>query len=169
MGECHKQIRSGWLDRVSRILAGFSAFVLLAMMGVTFVGVVMRYAFNAPILGNNEIVQLLAVALVMLALPYATQTEAHVRVDVFDRMIGRWGRFAGDVVSRGLTILVFCFLARRAWLKALDAAEFGDATNMLGLPIWPLYGLITLGFALCTVVLALQIVARLQQGARAYD
>lgn len=46
----------------------------------------------------------------------------------------------------------------------LDAREFGDATNMLALPIWPFYGLMALGLALTVVVLLIQIVLLLVSG-----
>ncbi|MEZ5767213.1 MAG: TRAP transporter small permease subunit [Paracoccaceae bacterium] len=72
----------------------------------------------------------------------------HIRVDVLDEAIGAWGRFAGDVLTRGLAVFVLVKLALRSWRQAGDALEFGDATNMLSIPLWPFYGLIVLGAAL---------------------
>ncbi|MEC7760666.1 MAG: TRAP transporter small permease [Pseudomonadota bacterium] len=140
-------------------LATISGVLLIAMMGVLAVDVVMRYGFGAPMLGSNEIVQLLALGVVMGALPYCTQGDGHVRVDVFDGMIGAVGRFIGDVTSRGLAIFAFVVLFRRAVLKALDAAEFGDTTNMLNLPLWPLYAILAAGIGLCALVYVDQLVA----------
>lgn len=128
------------------------------MMCVTFAAVVMRYLFNAPILGGNEVIQLLSVAVVFLAMPYATQTEAHIRVDVLDHVIGPYGRLIGDILSRCISIVVLSFLVHRMWLKVLDSMEFKDATNMLSIPIWPFYGLILLGMALFVVLLVTQII-----------
>lgn len=147
-------------------LAALSVAALLIMMAVTFVSVVMRYLFNTPLLGNNEIVQLMAVSLAMLAMPYATQTDAHVRVDILDARIGRYGRFLGDILSRCLAGYVLIVLTYRAWLKMLDAARYGDATNMLQIPIWPFYGLIVAGMALYVLVLGLQLLELLKAGPR---
>ena len=152
------------LDRSSRALAALSVVTLIWMMGVIFVAVLMRYALNAPILGANEIVQMSSVALVMLALPFATQTETHVRVDVLDNWIGRYGRFLGDLVARGLAIFVLSVLVRRTWQRLWDAYEFEDATNMLDVPYWPFYGLIALGMALNVAVLVAQAVDGLLRG-----
>ena len=69
-----------------------------------------------------------------------------------------WGRFLADLITRTLSITVLWFLVDRARLKALDALEYGDATNMLGLPIWPFYALLALGMAACALIFALQIV-----------
>ncbi|MFD1696122.1 TRAP transporter small permease [Roseibium aestuarii] len=140
------------------LLAGFGALCLLFMVIVIAVGVVMRYLFGQPILGSNEIVQLTSLALVMSALPYCTAHDGHVGVDVFDNLLGRWGRLFGDLLSRVLAVGVLGHLVWRAWLKALDAFEFEDATNMLDLPIWPFYAILVAGTALCVLVYLAQIV-----------
>ena len=134
------------------------------MVVMIAVGVVLRFAFALPILGINEIVQLNSVVVVMLALPWATAQGAHVRVDVLDHAIGRTGRFLGDVASRVLSSFVLAVLVWRAGLKAVDAARYGDATNMLSLPIWPFYAILSAGIALCVVVLLVQLAQILREG-----
>ena len=158
------QVRSTAIDRANLILAAAAGISLLFMVVLIAVGVVLRFAFAMPILGINEIVQLNSVAVVMLALPWATSEGAHVRVDVLDRAIGRFGRFVGDVTSRVLSSFVLAVLVWRAALKALDALKYGDATNMLSLPIWPFYAILAAGIALCVVVLLGQLVAILTEG-----
>jgi TRAP-type transport system small permease protein len=158
--------RSKLFDRATLILAMAAGVSLLFMVLLIAVGVMLRFAFAQPILGLNEIVQLNSVAVVMLALPWATAEGAHVRVDVLDNAIGRIGRYAGDLASRMLSAFVLVVLVWRSALKALDALNYGDATNMLGLPIWPFYAILALGMALCVVVLAVQIAALLAGGPR---
>ena len=152
----------GWAAKVARLpalLAIGAGLCLLAMVGIVSAAVVLRYAFGAPLLGVNEVVQLVAVALAMLALPYCTASGHHVRVDLFDRVLGRVGRFVGDVGSRGLSVVVLWHLCGRAWAKASEAHEFGDVTNMLELPLWPVFGAIAVGMALCALVFFAEIVA----------
>lgn len=146
------------------VLAWIGGICLLFMMGLIAVAVVMRYVVGQPLLGVNEIVQLTAVAVVMAALPYCTFHNGHVRVDVFDRFIGHRGRLIGDVGSRLLSISVLGVLCHRAVLKALDAWEFDDVTNMLGLPLWPFYAILAAGVGLCVVVYAEQIAVELFTG-----
>ena len=57
------------------------------MVVIISAGVILRYVFGAPVLGLNEIIQLTAVALVMAALPYCTEANGHVGVDVFASMM----------------------------------------------------------------------------------
>jgi TRAP-type C4-dicarboxylate transport system permease small subunit len=140
-----------------RLLTVMSSLALAVLLVATFAGVVMRYVFSAPILGGNEIVQLVSVALVMLAMPAAAQNDNHVRVDVFDSRLGRWGRFLANILSRVVLVYLLWLLTSRSWAKMWEAVEFGDATNMLSIPLWPFYGLLCLGALLYAIVLALQL------------
>ena len=151
--------RKGMVDRAGEFLAILAGVSLVLMVLVIAVGVVMRFVLAMPILGSNEIVQLTAVAVVALALPHCTASNGHVRVDVLDEAIGSIGRLVGDVLSRVLSIVVLSVLAWRAVLKALDALRYGDATNMLALPIWPFYGLLAFGVAIAAVALLVQLVS----------
>lgn len=155
---------SNVFGQATLVMAGISGLLLVFMMGLIAVAVIMRYVIGQPILGVNEIVQLNAVAIAMLALPYATHRGIHVRADLFDTMLGRWGRFSGDLLTRALSIAALWFLVDRAWAKTLDALEFGDSTNMLGLPIWPFYGLLALGMGLSILIFAVQFIAILASG-----
>lgn len=149
-------VLSAITDRATAVLAVIGGIALVALVALIFTGVVMRYALAMPILGSNEIIQLAAVALVMSALPYCTSLNGHVGVDVFDRFLGQFGRRAGDVIARILSGWVLGVLCYRAVLKALDAAEFGDATNMLGLPLWPFYAILAAGTGLVVVIFLIQ-------------
>lgn len=155
---------SAQADKAAHILAVLSGIGLLLLLALIFASVVMRYVFGAPMVGVNEIVQLGSVAIVMLALPWCTAEGAHVGVNVLDQQIGPWGRFIGDLQARAIGAAILTALVWRAALKALDAREFGDATNMLQMPIWPFYAMISLGMALCALVLVLQFVQTLREG-----
>lgn len=147
---------SAMTDRATAVLAVIGGIALISLVLLIVAGVVMRYVFGQPILGSNEIIQLTAVALVMSALPYCTSLNGHVGVDVFDRFLGYFGRRAGDVLARILSGWVLSVLCHRAVLKALDAAEFGDATNMLSLPLWPFYAILAAGTGLVVVIFLIQ-------------
>lgn len=145
-------------DRATVVLAAVAGLGLIFMVLTITAGVIMRYVFGNPMLGSNEIIQLTAVAVVMLALPYCTDQNGHVRVDVFDNAIGARGRWFGDVFSRVLSAFVLSALVVRSAFKSIDTWQYADTTNMLGLPLWPFYAMISLGMALCVLVLVEQII-----------
>lgn len=151
-----KMIWSNKVDQITSLFSIGAGICLVAMVATVSVAVISRYIFGHAILGVNEFVQLSAVALVMMAVPYCTANDGHVRVDIFDEVLGQKGRLFGDVLSKSLCILTLFFLARKSWKKMLDALEYGDATNMLSLPLWPFFGFMTLGISLCVIIFALQ-------------
>ena len=67
---------------------------------------------------------------------------------------------------RAAACFVLAVLAQRAVLKALDALEWGDATNMLRMPIWPFYGILAAGTGLCVVIMAVQLLQIIARGPR---
>ncbi len=119
---------------------------------------------NDPVLGDAEIVQMGMSIVVMMAMPYATASGAHIRVDIFDRKIGCWGRFLGDALARSLGAYILFLLIRKTWDKALDAHEYGDVTNMIEIPVWIAYGAITIGMGGYAVVLIVQLVRQFLSG-----
>ena len=157
---------SARLDRATLYLTVIGGVCLLAILAIVSIGVIMRYAAGTPILGVNEFVQLAAVAMAMAALPYCTANNDHVAVDVFERVIGPWGRFIGDILSRFVSGAALAFLTYRAVIKTQDAWEWGDATNMLQMPIWPFYAILAAGAGLCVVIFAAQLALILFRGAK---
>ncbi len=150
-----------WARKLARapfVLAAIAGVLLVGMLVLIFVAVLARYLWGNPLLGVNEIVQLTSVGVVMLGLPYCTSSGTHVSVDVLDKAIGPMGRLLGDIQTRLISGFVLAMIVNRAWYKSLDALEFGDATNMLGIPIWPFYAMIAAGMALCVIILAVELV-----------
>lgn len=150
-------------DQADVWLAGVTSLVLAFLMVFVFAGFVLRYAFNAPIPGGNEVVELASVALVMLAVPYCNTREAHVRIDLLDPVLGRAGRAIGDALYRVIGIVVLGFLVKAYVARTLDALEYDDRTNMIGIAIWPFYALIIVGMGLYGAILLAQLIRQIRQ------
>jgi len=142
-------------------LAKVSGLVLFAIVLLITVSVFCRYMLNQPILGSQELVQLGMVLVVMLAMPYTTIRNEHIRVDILDKALGPNGRYIGDLISRALSSVVLSLLAWKSSLKALDALEYEETTNMLELPVWPVYAAIALSMSLYALVLFIELVQQL--------
>ena len=147
-----------------RILEGtalLSGITMIAMMLLVTISVFFRYTLNQPILGSQELVQMGMVLVVMLAMPYTAYHSLHIRVDIFDKLLGRVGRYVCDIIARALGIGVLAILVNKAWDKALDAHEYEDVSNMLQLPFWVAYAAISIGMACYALVLAYQLYRQL--------
>jgi TRAP-type C4-dicarboxylate transport system permease small subunit len=90
-------------------------------------------------------------------------------VDIFDRHIGVWGRFLGDLTARSIGSFILFLLIEKTWDKALDAHEYGDVTNMIEIPVWIAYGAITIGMGGYAIVLVVQLLAQLLSGVKEYE
>jgi TRAP-type transport system small permease protein len=121
----------------SRLLANLSALSLLLLLILTCVDVVGRYVFNTPVLGAMEIEDAMMGVLIFGALPLASWNQAHITVDILDKVTpAQWLRLQIRVMQ--LVAAGFIgFLGVRMWIHAAKLAEYGDRTMMLKIPLAP--------------------------------
>jgi len=147
-----------WLtivDQADLWLARAASIVLGMMMLFIFGGAISRYAFNAPIAGGNEIIEMASVAVVMLGVAYCTKRDAHVRIDLLDPILGRRGRAFGNALYQFLGTIVLAFLVKAYIFRTWEAWQYQDHSNMIGIPLWPFYGLIIAGMGMyCAILIA---------------
>src|SRR5687768_12347411 len=141
-------------DRVLRVLALGGGVVLLGLMGLVAFDVVMRYVLRIPFLAAYEMTELAMALIVFLGLPYCAATGGHVAVHVLrpllDRPALRWLNallpLAGAVLPG--------VMAWQSVRSALDSRSRGEATNMLGIGLFPCQLVGALSLALfCAVLL----------------
>ncbi|MES1929549.1 TRAP transporter small transmembrane protein [Salinisphaera dokdonensis CL-ES53] len=136
------QRTSLWLGRIALAVAGVA---LLAMMMITVVDVVLRYAFQLTdgasgltFVGSVELVKYLLLAALLGAMAGHVE-KSQVVVEVFSQAL------SDSLKARiaGANLLVFAVLgAVLAWgihEAAGAAAEFGEVTQDLAIPLAPIY------------------------------
>ena len=145
------------LDHVSGGLAVIAGAILVALIGLTFADVVLRYVFAAPVLGAKDLLEMGMVTVVALAFPYTWRIGGHIVVDLLPQYrIGALNR-GRDAAVRAIGFLIFALLAWRAWLRADDAMLFNEATNMIGLPFRPFFLVLAGAAGFQALVLAAEI------------
>jgi TRAP-type mannitol/chloroaromatic compound transport system permease small subunit len=73
------------IDRISIATGQAAAWLTLLMVLLTFVVVVLRYAFDSGVIWLQESVTWMHAMVFMLGAAYTLQSEEHVRVDIFYR------------------------------------------------------------------------------------
>jgi TRAP-type C4-dicarboxylate transport system permease small subunit len=141
-------------ERVLRALALGGGVVLLGLMGLIAFDVVMRYVLRIPFLGAYEMTELAMALIVFLGLPYCAASGGHVAVDVFgpvlERPALRWLNALLPLAGAVLTGV----MAWQSVLYALASRSRGEATNMLGIGLFPFQLVGALSLALfCAVLL----------------
>jgi TRAP-type C4-dicarboxylate transport system permease small subunit len=146
------------LDRSENVLTNLAAVSTFIMMCLTTIDAVGRYIFNRPISGAYEITErYLAVATVFLGICYAYRGGAYIRVSFFvDRMPPTVKLALNYFVQVFSILLSLAFLIATAY-QAYRKFSSGITLGFLPFPIWPAYGLVSVGFFFTTLLMILDL------------
>lgn len=141
------------LDRASDWLAYLAMACLLLMMFQVVGDVVLKYAFNAPIENNLEIVSFYyMVAVVFLPLALVERRHEHISVDLFVLWLPGSAQRAVYSFAATLACGFFALLAYQTCIDALHATKIGEVmmgTNLV--PIWPSRWFLPVGLLLVSL------------------
>lgn len=157
MSETRQNNNDNFLDRFSDITGKLTAWLTLAMVLVTFVVVVMRYAFDAGFIWLQETVIYMHAFVFMVGAAYTLRDEEHVRVDIFYRSMSDMRRAWVDLIGVIVFLLPLCaFLAIKSWGFVEISFAFKEASRESGGLPYPLLSLLKCVLILMPVVVALQ-------------
>ena len=125
-----------FLRRSSEVLAVLGGLSLIMVILVTVVSVVGRTAFNRPLLGDAEIVEIGCAFAVFSFLPYCQMRGANIVVDFFTRSLPKTVRDRMDSTCSLLFAAIVALLTWRLALGGLDAYRNGDFSTFLQIPAW---------------------------------
>lgn len=98
------------VDLLIRRLGESIAWLSLLMVLVTFLVVLMRYAFSQGSIAIQESVTFMHGALFMIAIAYTLGRDGHVRVDIFYQRMSPRGRAWVDLLGTLLLLIPICCL-----------------------------------------------------------
>jgi len=152
------------LDRLSTVLGKMAAWLTLVMVFVTFVIVVMRYAFDAGLIWLQETVIWMHAFVFMVGAAYTLQKDEHVRVDIFYRKMSSRGRALVDLLGVLIFLLPLCvFLGWKAFdFVALSFRMHEASRESGGLP-YPLIPLLKSILLVMPITVGLQGIAMMLQ------
>ena len=150
------------LDRgMEPLLGAIAGALLFCMMSITFVDVVLRYIFNAPLRGSFEVTELMLVVLIFAALPLVSRREEHVVMDFLDRFLPVAIYRALRALEHIVSAAVMTGMGWLLWQKAGKLAAYGDTTSVLRIQLAPfLYAIAVLIFVTALIHLGLVFVRR---------
>ena len=104
------------IDRINDVIGRGIAWLTLVMVLVTFLIVVLRYAFSIGWIAMQESVVYLHALVFMLGAAYTLKQNAHVRVDIFYNKLGDRARAWIDLAGVLLLLAPFClFIIVISW------------------------------------------------------
>ena len=126
-----------WNGRVTTWLARIAALTLALLCLTTFVDVIARYFFNAPLTFTVEATELAMGLIVYLGVGLATHDNEHVSADVVTLRLSDRLRTLVALVTNGLALVFLAVMVWRLWLRATELLAEGDVTQIMLVPLWP--------------------------------
>ena len=136
------------LFRLCRAFALIGGFVLVAMMLMSLVSIFGRAAFNKPLPGDYELVQLGCAIAVSAFLPFCQMRGGHVLVDFFTANARASVRATLDTLGALLLAVAAAVFAWRLAAGALSLKDANDQTTILEIPTWWVVASMVPSFAL---------------------
>ncbi len=124
------------LSRVCEGLALLGGIVLLLVMALTVVSVIGRAAFNSPLLGDSEIVEVGVAFSIFSCFAWCQIRGANVIVDFFTRGLPARVRNGIDTICDLLFASIVLLLTWRLALGGIDTFHRGDVSMFLLVPNW---------------------------------
>ncbi|MBN2816455.1 MAG: TRAP transporter small permease subunit [Campylobacterales bacterium] len=98
------------IDKSMQLLSYFTAFILVALVGIVFYDALVRYFFSEGSIALQELEWHFFDVVILLSIAYALKHDAHVRVDIFYDGFSEKTKALIDIFSLLVFVLPFSFL-----------------------------------------------------------
>ena len=154
-----------FFDRLLYTLSFLTIAIILLVMVTVCLNVVMRYAFNQPIMGVEEIIEYLLLVVTFIGSAWLLREEGHVGVDIILVRLSTRNQALLGVISSLIGVFICGVLAwygsRVAWTYLQEQAYF---PSLLETPKWPIFAAIPFG----SFLLLIQFLRRTANNLRAW-
>jgi TRAP-type C4-dicarboxylate transport system permease small subunit len=114
-----------------------AAAMLFAMMALTFVDVLGRYLFRAPVQGAYDLVALAMGIVVFAGLPVVTVRGEHLQIGLFENLIRGTARRVLSLLIDLVSVVVLSVYAWRIFLHARHLLRSGEVMVSLAVSVAP--------------------------------
>ena len=123
------------LPRILAVLEILSATLLFVMMALTFVDVIGRYVFTAPVFGAAEMIQFLLAMTIFGGLSLINASDSHITVELLEPWVKRRMGRLQPIIVQSFSVMVMAIIAWQLTVFAIESHELGSFTVVLE---WPL-------------------------------
>ena len=153
--------RDNKVARATEIVTSAAAYAagaaLILLMLLTTADVAGRYFFNSPINGVFDLTHFAVSIMTFLGLAYCGYRGGHVVIELlYDRLPAAARRILNRVINLAGCVL-FALISWRTAVQSIDVREMGEASQMMEIPLFPLYFLVAFGSGLFAWVMGLRV------------
>lgn len=141
-----------FLRRVTEGVTLLGGGLLLAIMTLTVVSVIGRYAFNSPIEGDYELVEMGGAVAIFLCFPFTTFNGSNIVAEFFTVGLSDRNKLILDTIHDAIFAAVAALLTWRMSIGAMSKYEEHDTSMLLQVPVWYAFSLAVLAMAMLTIV-----------------
>jgi TRAP-type C4-dicarboxylate transport system permease small subunit len=134
------------MNKIVVVVSYVGAGAVMCMALLTGVDVAGRYAFNKPVQGSMELIELLMGVTVACGVAVTTAVDDHISVDTFFDKLPSFGKHILRVFAGIIGMFVFAILAWQGVNGGIGAVDLGKATSILKVPISPFQFFLAIGF-----------------------
>ncbi|MDD5703117.1 MAG: TRAP transporter large permease subunit [Dehalococcoidales bacterium] len=158
------------LDKVgvfSRWTNVIGIFALVCMVALTFVDVIMRYIFNAPIIGVQELVEVIMICAIFLAVAHTHNTRSHISVDLISNRLSEKPRAALEFITNLLSLGLFGIIMWRTLVYAIYVIQDNRLHDKYwGIPNGPFAIVIFIGCTSLFILLIRDLLTRINDSSK---
>jgi TRAP-type C4-dicarboxylate transport system permease small subunit len=144
---------------LNKLLLMLGAVVLCLMMALATCNMIFGF-LGQPIKGAYEVTGFLGALAACLAVAPTQQLRGHIAVTIFDRFIPRRARQVLNFITQVLLVGFVVLIIRQLFLLALSLRIFGELSESLRLPFYPLIFIMAFGFGALVLTLTVQMLGR---------
>ena len=151
MSDPQSRFRAGIIKQILEKSGLTACVILVSMMMLTVVDVFSRYLFARPIVGANELVELMMVCLSALAIAWCAVNVGHIKVDLIVGRLSRRAQVVFDSANFALAVVVGAVIGVQSISEALFARKLESLTSVLEIPQFPFYLVLAAGYLILMV------------------
>lgn len=156
-------MKNGKLGKLLRNLdLAIAMLALVALILITFVGVIMRYCLGSPLVWQEEAQLALIVWVVFLGGRYAFTTGSHPAIDMFVDMLPQKAQRVAEVLITLCAISILLYVAYQGGRYVLMMFDGNRVTSIAHLP----YGILYLPLPVGCVLMSGQLAVNTWRGLR---
>jgi TRAP-type C4-dicarboxylate transport system permease small subunit len=155
------------LERLSELLRKILMIAgAVSLLGVTLLAtanVVLRI-FRVPISGAYEVVSFLGAIVTAGALGYTQKRRHHIVVDILSARYPAGVKRVVDQVSHAVMFLLFSVVSWQTAVYGMRLIRVGEVSETLKIPFHPFVFLVSLGFAVLSITILLDLLETIWTG-----
>ena len=144
--------RGAWLDRLTRRVAFIGLIGLLLVAIATMVDVLLRFLFNSPIEGYEDVTQLLFAIIVAACFPAGLLQGRNITIRFLGKALGPRAELWLEALGAAVTFVFFVLVTWQIAVFAADEMANDRYTQTLELRTGPWWWLITAIIVMCVPV-----------------